>query len=833
FEKMKESLPSLKSLFADLQKPKNHGIRSSELVKTNVALLRELIYEADDILLDCQIYVDSHKESKSKTSINKKRLEEINGKIYWTLRTYCIPLLVQQGNSQEASNNSATNSRWTTSLPNHIETVGLTENVKQIKGWILAKNNELQRVGIVGMGVLGKTTLAQKVFNDKQVSARFKKRIWVSVSQPVDKVQIMRTILDELGIKKHSADSIPATLLKRIKEALTETTYLIIMDDVWSLEHGWWSQILDGLTQDGRYNSCIIITTRNEEVARSMGVGELRLHRPKVLGDEDSWSLLCKKCGGLPLAIKAIAGLLSTKARSLSEWQKIHEDFRTKLAETTTASDGNLVIASMQLSYDDLPSHLKQCILCCSIYPEDFAIRIKQLVYWWAGEGFVVPGSNRKTTIQLGYVYLNELFSRCLIEPIEARARFLKYRLQECKLHDMVRELIIRVAKQEAFSSFNDGNGQMFVKNTRHFGITGKSSVSIQPTKSPNSKIRAMVITRINENTVFRWHVDNTSIKWKENTSFPKVDTLRVLDLTGCEVNQGKEFVGWVKSQKRLTYLNLDCTLLHGIQTQFVKDLWNLQYLIIDSAYMISVSSLQMLRVLKLRSHCTKVGTKYPEGLANLVNLEELSGIMLGSRGNKDGDCKLRELIFLPKLRVLKVTIDRDPDTDVFGCEMSVLSQLGDLQVLDINVSNSKDEQILKLLDQFTPPTSLQELYIRSTEGEFIPGFITPELLPKLRYLYIYDGIFLEHMAPSFWGEDKRWNLETLTLIYLPELQLEWETVRRMMPLISFIEIKCVPQFKKFPGKSCKLKFGTWRKIEEEDSVTREIAGSKKRKRKA
>ncbi|KAI3840142.1 hypothetical protein MKX03_027978 [Papaver bracteatum] len=852
-KKMKDSFPFLKSLFIDLQKPENHGIRSSEVVKTNLVLLRELIYEVDDFLLDCQIQVYRHEESEELAAIEKvdfrlktkRRLEEINGKLSKmeeTLRTYCLPYMVQQS-SQQGSNNRATSSRWTTSLPNQFGTVGLTEDVQQIKRWILPKNDEIQRVAISGMGGLGKTTLAQKVFNDKSTALknRFKKKIWVSVSQPVDLVKIMRTILDELGIKDHSSDSIPATLLRQIKVALRKKTYLIIMDDVWGLEHGWWSQILDGLTQDPISNSCIIITTRKKDVAISMGVAESRIHKPNLLGDEDSWSLLCKvafsssngicphleleemgkkiakKCGGLPLAVKAIAGLLSTKSRSLSEWDKVHKDFHGKLAEIPADSDGTSVNASLQLSYDDLPSHLKQCILCFSIYPEDFAIQTEQLVYWWAGEGFVVPdGNNRKTTIQLGYDCLYELFSRCLIEPIEGRSRILKDRLQECKMHDTVRDAIIEVAKQEAFSSFDGRNGQIFGKDTRHFGITGKS-ISFQPTETPNSKIRAMVISRFNKDTY---------VKWKTETSLPKVDTLRVLDLTGCVVTEGNLFAQWVKSQKRLTYLNLESA---KIQAEFVEDLRNLQYLIVHPAAVNSVSSLRKLRFLKF---CYALETKYPKGLANLIDLQELS-IMLASPANKRSGRRFCELIKLHNLRVLKLTIDIFPDADVFQCEMRVLSLLGGLQVLDINVNHCKNEQMLMQLDQLGPPPSLQELYISGFPGETMPGFIKPELLPELLYLSIQGGFDLTHMGPCFWGEEKRWNLETLSLNNLTKLQLEWKTVREMMPLISVVEIRDVQGLTSFPSKLYKAKFSIWRKIEEEDSTTRDIAGSKKRKRKA
>ncbi|KAI3887207.1 hypothetical protein MKW92_029228 [Papaver armeniacum] len=704
------------------------------------------------------------------------------------LGTYCVTNMVQRSSLLEGSSSCANDSsRWTTSLPNHIEPVGLAENVKQIKGWILAKNDESQRVGIVGMGGLGKTTIAKEIYKDQELKNRFKKKIWVSVSQPVDTVRIMRTILDELEVKGHSSDSLPATLLKDIKEALAETTYLIIMDDVWS-------QILQGLTQDGRYNSCIIITTRKEDVARNMGVGELRIHRPNLLGDPDSWSLLCKvafsspngtcpnpeleevgknivkKCGGLPLAIKATAGLLSTKSRSLSEWQKIHEDFRAKLAEI--ASDGNSVITSLQLSYDDLPSHLKQCIQCFSIYPEDFEIQTEQLVYWWAGEGFVVSGNNR-TAIQLGYDCLYELISRRLIEydRNELRTKFSRVRFKICKMHDTVRDMIIKVAKQDAFSSFNDSNGQIFDKDTRHFGITEKSG-SIQPTNITNSKIRGMLKTYVN--------VDS-----KLDLILPKVN-LRVLDLFQCDLRSVEEFERWVKYQKRLAYLNLYGSELHGDPTEFIKDLHNLQYLVTNTVK--SVSSLAKLRVLKLHPG---ICFKHPEGLANLINLEELSGIMLGdpsNRGGTGGGCSLGEIIGLPKLIQLEVGIGDPIDADVLACELSVVSGLRHIEVLSIDLNHSTHE----LLDQLAPPQSLQDLRIIRIGGETMPGFIKPELLPKLRRLTIEDSDYLTHMGPSFWGEEKTWKLHSLSLIKLSKL--DWVTEREMVPSVKRPLIECVEE---------------------------------------
>ncbi|RZC79566.1 hypothetical protein C5167_003778 [Papaver somniferum] len=840
FDKLKKSISFLKPFVIDLQESKNQNSRNSEVVKTLVEKFRELIYEADDILVDCEIHADYHRDPNPLiTSLHngdfrhrtKRRLEEINEEISEmqnTIFNYCLPSMFKQINAPEGSNKCATNSRWTSSILIKSEIVGLIRDVRQIKEWILAKNDELHLVAIAGMGGLGKTTLAKKVFNDKQVRAHFKKRIWVSVSKPVDVVRIMKTILQELSITDYSSDSYPATLLLKIKEALNKTTYLIIMDDVWGIEKGWWAQMLNGLTQDGRYNSCIIITTRNEEIAKRMGVGELRIHRPNLLSDEDSWSLLCKvafstgicqhhqlqkvgkqiakKCGGLPLAIKAIGGLLSTKSSSLSEWKKIFDDFRDKLAEVSADTDDS-VVASLQLSYDDLPSRLKQCILCFSIYPEDFRIRAKQLVYWWAGEGFIVPGGNSKTTLQVAKDCFSELFSRCLIEPVDGRAvgddDFF-----ECKMHDMVRDLIIIVAKQQAFCSFDDGDGLVFDKDTRHFGIP--RGVSIPSTEFTNSKIRAMIL--LDMLSPFQ--------TWKQNYNLTKVDSLRVLDLSFCNLQPIHELVEWIKSQKRLTYLNLHSTSSRATMPDFFKYLPNLQYLIIScNSYLkrISVSSLRKLIVLDL-SHCYKL--ECPEGLGNLINLEELSGLKLGS-----SSARLPDIINLPKLRVLRLSTAGAPNVDMFRRDMCVLSQLGNLQVLYINsFCPLCQEDINKQLDHLEPPASLEELCIHNYMGETMPGFIKPELLPKLQHLTIKNSK-LKHLTPDFWGtKEKSWNLEALSLIELPKLEMNWGTVRQMMPLISYAEVKKVPMLESFPGNMFKIKYNVWRKIEEEDAKLRENA---------
>ncbi|PQM39781.1 disease resistance RPP13-like protein 4 [Prunus yedoensis var. nudiflora] len=202
-------------------------------------------------------------------------------------------------------------------------------------------------------------------------------------------------------------------ILRKIQGGLKGKRCLIVMDDVWShTEVDWWTNLCSVLPEQ---NSCIIITTRNEDAAISMGVESSRIHRPNTLNDDESWSLfskfafsssrgicpddqfenlgkeLLKKCGGLPLAIKTIGSLLASKINSPSQWRDILESFHA----LTTEGKASSVMASLRLSYDELPPFLKQCMLCFSIYREDAEISADQLIHWWVGEG-LVQGKGQK-----------------------------------------------------------------------------------------------------------------------------------------------------------------------------------------------------------------------------------------------------------------------------------------------------------------------------------------------------------------------------------------------------------------------------------------------------
>ncbi|XP_065863084.1 disease resistance RPP13-like protein 4 [Euphorbia lathyris] len=493
FEVMKTKLDLAKALLADTENLKS----KKQIVKATLATLRDLVYEADNILTDCLIRDENQKDGSCTTLTFQKplfwyqtgkKLKQINAKMEMMERSLGANLKAQDLNDQE--DNSYNVVRYTSQDYDPSEIIGLELDLEKLKGWIFGTTDELHRIGIIGMGGLGKTTIAQKIFNDVEVSNSFEKMLWVSVSQTCSAERIMRSMLEQLEPSCPIFDE--AQMLHKISQILKEKNCLVVMDDVWKMNVPWWDKFCSCLQNAMGKRSCIIVTTRNIEVATGMGVDKSRIHQPKPLNKEESWLLFSKfafsrckgkcqpddrfekvgkeileKCGGLPLAIKTVAALLAPKTNSLVQWSEINKNFH----ELTVGGQIDTVMASLQLSYDELPVHLKQCLLCFSIYPEDFEIHAEQLVHWWLGEG-LIHGKGSKTAKEVGFDYLSDLVTRCLVEAVQRRDY--DGRVYSCRMHDMVRELTIMIAEEESFGSFDEQSRQKLIGEPRWLGFTSE-----------------------------------------------------------------------------------------------------------------------------------------------------------------------------------------------------------------------------------------------------------------------------------------------------------------------------------------------------------------------
>ncbi|CAK8542434.1 unnamed protein product [Lathyrus sativus] len=284
------------------------------------------------------------------------------------------------------------------------------ENDKQklIKMLLSERDNDKNNLGvvaIVGIGGLGKTTLAKLVYSDFRVKNHFDLKAWASVSLDFDILEITRSLLKTVTLGNWDTNDLHI-LRAELKKNLRGKRFLFVLDDVWERVYDNWIDLVSPFV--GKSGSKVIITTRNHSVATMTGASHI--HTLGALWESDSWSLLLKdvfafggsvdpmleyigqsiarKCGGLPLALKALAGLLRTNLDA-EYWDAI-------LNSDIWDLPANDVMPALHVSYQYLPSHLKRCFTYCSIFPKDYPLDRKQLVLLWMAEGLVEKSLDSK-----------------------------------------------------------------------------------------------------------------------------------------------------------------------------------------------------------------------------------------------------------------------------------------------------------------------------------------------------------------------------------------------------------------------------------------------------
>ncbi|KAI8004231.1 Disease resistance protein RPM1 [Camellia lanceoleosa] len=345
----------------------------------------------------------------------------------------------------------------------------------------LVDQNQSQRavISVVGMGGIGKTTLAKKVYDSQEVAAHFNYKAWITVSQSYKPEELLKTMIKQLLGNHALPDEGIDSIIAMLRGYLSEKRYIIVFDDVW--ETDFWRSITHALPKNSK-GSRVIITTRNRQVAGFCKETSVdHVHEHQSLSEEKAWELFCKKafqldfgghcplelkeisheivrkCEGLPLAIVAIGGLLSTKEKVISEWQKFYGSIGTELERNPNLTSIRKILL---FSYNDLPHYLKSCFLYFGIMPEDYSINCGRLIRLWIAEGFVEKQKG-KTMEEVAEEYLNELIHRRLV--LVSTTKY-NGRVEECRVHDVVREIILSMSEEFSLcqilekenSSFND-----------------------------------------------------------------------------------------------------------------------------------------------------------------------------------------------------------------------------------------------------------------------------------------------------------------------------------------------------------------------------------------
>ncbi|XP_051115803.1 putative late blight resistance protein homolog R1B-17 [Andrographis paniculata] len=370
-----------------------------------------------------------------------------------------LPMIEEREDHQarKQSNYASVSAGGSSAAASYVSNVvGLDEHVNTIRDNLIRGRSKLEILPIVGMGGIGKTTLAKSLFEDSFVVDHFDLRIWLTISQQYSAEQILKVGLEGKAGEKETCESLDE-LGTRFYQKLFGRRYLIVMDDMWST--GAWDA-LRRYFPDNEDGSRILLTTRLSNMAASLGS-----HDPyhlTFLNENESWRLLCqnafsqndcpyghlekfakdiaKSCRGLPLEIVVVGRMLANSDRSVEHWENIANHIRS-LANLEDVEHCKKILS---LSYENLPIHLKPCFLYLRVFPEDSLIEVSKLINFWIYEGFIKSKRNGSLK-DIAREYVKSLIDRNLIFVRNENG---------CGIHDLLRDFCLGEFGDECFLQF-------------------------------------------------------------------------------------------------------------------------------------------------------------------------------------------------------------------------------------------------------------------------------------------------------------------------------------------------------------------------------------------
>ncbi|PSR91603.1 Disease resistance protein [Actinidia chinensis var. chinensis] len=608
-------------------------------------------------------------------------------------------------------------SRGDALLLEEAELVGIEKPKSQLIQWLMEDDPQLKVVSIAGMGGLGKTTLTKKVYDDPIVKKHFQNHAWITVSESFKTEKLLQSMIEQLfeEVKQpipQGVENMDTNSLKGIINAfLQQKRYVLVLDDVWNI-HAWKS--FRYAFPNGYCGSRVILTTRKVDLA-SFSSGECHGHVYNLmpLASEDSWTLFCRKtfqgnssppyleglsrdilrrCEGLPLAIVAISGLLTTKEKNVEEWERISRSLGAELEENEKLTSMSRILS---LSFFDLPWNLKLCFLYLSIFPEDYSIDHWRLIRLWVAEGFV-EAKDGMTVEEVAQSYLNGLINRSLIQVARKRN---ERRITAYRIHDLWREIIVSKSKEQNIVTLASERGIVWPKKVRCLSVH----------QYLDSEQESSCFTHLRSLIVFS-SIDSFSILSKVALLGDGLRLLTSLDLEGTQL---ETFPNEIVKLCHLKHLSLRGTKLKTIPKS-IGNLQNLETLDLKQTHVTElpdeILKLRRLRHLLLyRYHFSEnafrygTGFKAPMGIGSLSSLQKLCSV----EANHDNGIVLRELRKLTQLRRVHILKLRRTDGKVLCSSLEKLKNLRSLCVSAI-----QEDEIIDLDSLSSPPQRLRTLYL-------------------------------------------------------------------------------------------------------------------------
>ncbi|KAL5204903.1 hypothetical protein ABZP36_009774 [Zizania latifolia] len=610
--------------------------------------------------------------------------------------------------------------------------VGIDAAMKKIEEWLTDREEKLKVISIVGVAGVGKTTLANEIY--RKLGRQFDCRAFVRCSQKPDMRRLLIGVLSQIRPHQPPHSWKVHNLISTIRTHLQHKRYLIIIDDLWATST---LDIIKYALPDGNNCSRILATTEIEDLAlQSCGYDSKYIFKMKPLDENDSRNLflstvfgssskcppeltkvsydIARKCAGVPLAIVTIGRHLASQHEKQEHLDYINKSLGYSLMTSPTL-DGMKHL--LNLIYNNLPHHLKACMLYLSMYQEDYIIWKEDLVKQWMAEGFICAAGGFDKETNSG-AYFDELVDRNIIQPMHINDNG---EVLSCVVHSVVLNFITYKSIGENFMIVIDHSQA----TTRHADKVRRLSIqfgNVEDATPPNnmrlSQVQTLAFFGVSKCMPYIMEFQLLKVLvlhlWGDEDSI-SFDLARISDLF------------------RLRYLQVTSNVTLKLQTH-MQGLQYLETLKIDGKIVAVPSDIVHLpRLLHLNLPAM---TNLPNGIVHMTSLRTLGFFDL-SCNSMENMRSLGELTNLRDLQLAYSTAHSDNLKNNMQCLGSILGELSNLEFLTLSPADSSHANTLHvasatsmrisadgLSSVSSPPPLLQRI-------ELSPCFCIFSKLPK------------------------------------------------------------------------------------------------------
>jgi disease resistance protein RPM1 len=439
---------------------------------------------------------------------------------------------------------------------------------------------------------------------------------------------------------------------------------------------------------------------------------------------------IVQKCSGLPLAIIVIGGLLSSRNRDLSEWNRFNTNLNLEL------NKNSMIKIILGHSYHDLPYNLKSCVLYFGLYPEDCIVPSDILTKQWMAEGFVKEDGGM-TLEEVVEGYLTELIRRSLVEVVSIS---IDGRVVSCRVHDLVRAMILEKCEDLSFCKNNFVDKQssltgMVRRLAVETGYDNLVEISVE-----NSQARSLVVSGYGYNTLSKSFMNGILTKYRR---------LKVLNL---EFNYLDELPNDLGSLSHLKYFRLCVFVRKFSLPKSIGMLSNLETLdLADSMYIVLPKEICKLR--KLR-HLIGFGTYLTglkDGIGGMTSLQTLSTFLLDNNLDENENDNRKLIEELGKLKQLRKLGLGKVNAKHISAMCFSINEMQELE--ELSITQCRDQSDLTYMDLNSPPPKLRIVTL-DVKLEKFPEWISKlknlvKLKVNLRYSQLVDVMKLLKGMPT------------------------------------------------------------------------------------